>query len=229
MSRDGEYLSYVEDGILAIWGVQDFANQPGGGRPLFSAEMPYATTRLYCGRPEQICGVDSPGRFTIIDVKKGKVLRFIAVEGAATVHMSPSGRFVGVLEPGGAGLRIHANRQDAKIHIDASSNALEDFAFSADEKFVVAVDREGMLHPYDVATGKPKVRSPVVRHEEWKGSASIETVGDGRFVVWDAEKVRLVGADLATVAARFDEGGDVVMVKTNPRGDRLPSPVEKAR
>jgi hypothetical protein len=33
--------------------------------------------------------------------------------------------------------------------------------------------------------------------------------------------VRLVSADLSTVAARFDEGGEVVTVKTNASGDRL--------
>lgn len=219
MSRDGEYLSSVENGVLAIWGVQDFANRSGGERPLFLAEMPYATTRLHCVRPAGICGVDSPGRFTIIDVKKGTILRSIAAQRAATVHMSPSGRFVGVSDPR-AGMTIHATRQDTKIRVD-SSVALEDFAFSADEKSVVAVDSDGMLHSYDVATGKPRVRSPVVRHEQWKGSAHLETVGDGRFVVWGAEKVRLVSADLSTVAARFDEGGEVVLVKTNAQGDRL--------
>jgi hypothetical protein len=221
MSRDGGYLSNVENGALAIWGVQDVANRPGGGRPLFLAEMPYATTRLHCVRPAGICGVDSPGRFTIIDVKKGRILRSIAPKGAATVHMSPSGGFVGVLDSRGAGMTIHATRQDTTIGVDAPSVALEDFAFGADEKSVVALDSDGMLHSYDVATGKPRARFPVVRHEGWKGSAHVETVGDGRFVVWGAEKVRLVSADLSTVAARFDEGGEVVMVKTNERGDRL--------
>ena len=99
--------------------------------------------------------------------------------------------------------------------------ALEDFAFSADEKSVVAVASDGMLHSYDLATGKPRTRSPVLRHEQWNGGAHVETVGDGRFVVWGAEKVRLVSADLSTVSARFDEGGEVVMVKTNAQGDRL--------
>lgn len=61
-------------------------------------------------------------------------------------------------------------------------------------------------------------RSSALGHEQW---SHIETVGDGRFVVWGGGKVRLVSADLSTVAARFDEGGDVVVVNTNPRGDRL--------
>lgn len=33
--------------------------------------------------------------------------------------------------------------------------------------------------------------------------------------------MRLVSADLATVHARFDEGGEVAVVETSARGDRL--------
>lgn len=211
MSRDGDYVSRVEDGFLAIWGVRDIADRPGGERPLFLAAVPYATTRLHCVRPAGICGMDALGRLTLIDVNKSRIVRSIAVERTATVHMSPSGRLVGVASPRG-GLTIHDART---VRVDTPR--LADFAFSADEKSVVALDREGGLRSYDVVTGKPGARSP----EQWKNSSHVETAGDGRFLVWGAEQVRLVSADLSTVAARFDEGGEVSVVKTNKSGDRL--------
>lgn len=213
MSRDGDYLSGVEGGYLAIWGVRDIADRKGGERPLFLDAVPYATTRLQCVRSTGICGVEAPGRLTLIDVKKGRVLRSIAADRAATVHLSPSGRLVGVADRR-AGMTIHATGDGRKIDVDTSG--LADFAFSADEKSVVGLDGDGVLHSYDVATGKERNRSPVA-----KNASHIETVGDGRFLVWGGEKVRLVSADFSTVAARFDEGGDVTVVKTNGSGDRL--------
>jgi hypothetical protein len=120
-----------------------------------------------------------------------------------------------------AALTIHTVRNGRKLDVDTSSLTLEDFAFDADEKSVVALGRDAMLHSYDVATGKRGARSAVLRDEPWTSPVHIETVGDGRFVVWGGEKVRLLRSDLSTVAARFDDGGEVIAAKTNPRGDRL--------
>lgn len=220
MSRDGGYLSLVQGGVLGVWRLRDVGVVRGRVRAAFAGEVPYATTRLHCVQSTDLCGLETPGRFTIIDIEKNKILRSIVAGRRAAVHMSPSGRLVGVASPR-AGITIHAARHGRKIHLDTSSLALEDFTFSADEESVLAVDRDGVLHSYDVATGKPRTRSPLLRHERWKSPLSVETAGDGRFLVWDAEKVRLVSADLSTVAGRFDEGGEVVLVKTNAGGDWL--------
>lgn len=220
LSRDGGYFARVRDDVLWIWRVRDLAGESRSAAPAFWDEVPHATTRLHCVASADLCGVEAPGRFTIVDVRKRKVLRTISADRDAAVHLSPSGRLVGVAGPRG-GMTIHGVRDGRTIRAGTASLALEDFAFSADEKSVVALDRDGVLRSYDVATGKPGAESPVLRHERWKRPSHVETVGDGRFVVWDAEKVRLVSADLSTVAARFDEGGDVVLVRTNARGDRL--------
>lgn len=219
MTRDGAYLARVRDDVLWIWRVRDFVPL-GSGRPsaAFWGEVPYPVTGVHCVPSADLCGLDTPGRLTILDVKKRRILRSISAAGAAAVHLSPSGRLVGVAGPR-AGMTIYTVRDGRNIRVDTPS--LEDFAFSADEKSVVVLDRDGALHSYDVATGKPDARSSVLRHEQWKSPSHIETVGDGRFVVWGAEKVRMVSADLSTVAARFDDGGEVVTVKTNAEGDRL--------
>jgi hypothetical protein len=220
MSRDGGYVAAVEDGVLFIWRMRDAVAHPPITDPAFQGEVPYATTLLHCVQSADLCGVESRGRFTIVDVKKRKTLRSIVTDRAAIVHISPSGRLVGVAGAR-AGMTIHSVRDGRKVHVDMPGLALEDFAFSADEKSVVAVDRDHGLHSYDVATGKPAAQSQVLHHEQWKSPSHIETVGDGRFVVWGAEKVRLVSADLSTVTGRFDDDGDVAMLKMNPRGDRL--------
>jgi hypothetical protein len=219
MSLDGRYLTRVRDDVLWIWRVADLGDS---GRPgaAFWDEVPHATTRLHCVQAADLCAVDGRGTLTIIDVKKRKILRSIATERGAVVHLSPSGGLVGVAHPLAA-LTIHTVRNGRKLDVDTSSLTLEDFAFGADEKSVVALGRDGMLHSYDVATGKPGARSAVLRDEPWTRPAHIETVGDGRFVVWGGEKVRLLRSDLSTVAARFDDRGEVVAVKTNPSGDRL--------
>ncbi len=215
LSSDGGYLAYVRDDLLWLWRV----GEPGEPAALLT-DLPHGTTRLHCVRAIDLCGLESPGRFTLIDVKKRRILRSISVNRTAAVRMSPSGRLVGVAAPR-AGITIHAAQHGRTIRLDPSSLALQDFAFSADEKSVVAVDRDGVLHSYDPGTGKPLARSPRLRLEQGKSPARVEAVSDGRFVVWDAEKVRLVSADLSTVTASFDEGGEVLLVKTNARGDRL--------
>ena len=219
MSRDGGYLSLVRDDILAIWRVQDMTGERRTP-PAFLARVPNATTRLHCARSTEICGVESPGRFTLVDVKNNTMLRTIVADRKAIIHMSPSARLVGVADPR-KGLTVHVTRNDRQVRIGTAALALHDFAFSADEKSIVALGRDGVLHSYDGATGKPGTSSRVVAGEQWKTAAHLEPVADGRFVVWDAQKVRLVSADLASVTARFDEGGDVVLVKANGRGDRL--------
>jgi hypothetical protein len=215
LSSDGGYVAFVRDDLLYLWR----AEEPGEPAALLT-DLPSGTTRLHCVRATDLCGLEGPGRFTLIDVKKRRVLRSISVDRTAAVRMSPSGRLVGVAAPR-AGIAIHAAHHGRTVRLDPPSLALEDFAFSADEKSVVALGRDGALHSYDAATGKPVGRSPRLRDERWKSPARVEAVGDGRFVVWDPEKVRLVSADLSTVTARFDEGGEVILVKTNARGDRL--------
>ncbi|HJQ40614.1 MAG TPA: hypothetical protein VKB93_26005 [Thermoanaerobaculia bacterium] len=221
ISSDGRYLSRVQAGFLSIWRVQQVA---GGGSgqvyPAYMAEVPYATTRLHCVAAADLCGVEAPGRFTLVDVKGHRVLRSIPVERSATIHLSPAGRLVGVADRRGA-LTLHGAANGKRVRVDASSLGLEDFAFSADEKSVVIAGRDGVLHSYDTATGNPLGRSAVLRQEQWNAPSRIETVGDGRFVVWSGEKVRLVSADLSTVAARFDGEGAVAVVETNARGNRL--------
>ncbi|HEX6096486.1 MAG TPA: hypothetical protein VF432_09200 [Thermoanaerobaculia bacterium] len=217
MTGDGRYLARVRDDVLWIWRVRDVAGS-GWPRPAFWGEVPYPVTRVHCVASADLCGLDTPGRLTIVDVKKGKVLRSVSADRATAVHLSPSGRLAGVAGPR-VGMTIHTVRDGRKIRVETPS--LEDFAFSADEKSVVVLDRDGLLHSYDAATGKPGTRSSVLRQEQWTSPSHIEPVGDGRFVAWGAEKVRMVGADLSTVAARFDDGGEVVKVKTNARGDRL--------
>ncbi|HYC88622.1 MAG TPA: WD40 repeat domain-containing protein [Thermoanaerobaculia bacterium] len=217
MTGDGAYLSRVRDDVLWIWRVRDFARS-GWPDPAFWGEVPYPVRRVHCVAAADLCGLDTPGSLTIVDVKKGRVLRSIPVERTAPVHLSPSGRLAGVAGARG-GLTIHTVRDGRKVRVDTPD--LEDFAFSADERSVVVLGRDGVLHSYDAATGKPGARSAVLRHEQWKSPSHIETAGDGRFVVWGAEKVRLVSADLSAVTASFDEGGEVVLVSTNPRGDRL--------
>lgn len=219
LSRDGRYLARARDDILWIWRVRDLGDS-GWPDAAFWDEVPHATTRLHCVQSADLCAVDANGTFTLIDVKKRRILRSIATGRRAIVHLSPSGGLVGVIRPR-EGLTIHTVRNGRKLEVGTSSLALEDFAFSADEKSVVALGHDDMLHSYDVAAGKPGPRSAVLRDEQWTGAAHIETVGDGRFVIWGAEKVRLVSTDLSTVTARFDDGGEVVMVKTNARGDRL--------
>ncbi|HYK05933.1 MAG TPA: hypothetical protein VE974_29590 [Thermoanaerobaculia bacterium] len=215
LSSDGGYLAFARDDLLYLWRV----GEPGEPAA-FLADLPYGTTRLHCVRATDLCGLETPGRFTLVDVKKRRILRSIPADRTVTVRMSPSGRLIGVGAPR-AGITIHAAHHGRTIRLDTSGLALEDFAFSADEKSVVAVGRDGMLHSYDAATGKSVARSPLLRQEQWKSPARVETVSDGRFVVWDTAKVRLVSADLSTVTARFDAGGEVILVKTNTRGDRL--------
>jgi hypothetical protein len=217
MTPEGRYLARVRDDVLWIWRVRDFAAS-GWPSPAFWGEVPYPVRRVRCVPSADLCGLDTPGSFTIIDLKKRGILRSIPAQRGAVVHLSPSGRLAGVAGPRG-GMTIHTVRDGRKLRVDTPG--LADFAFSADEKWVVVLDREGVLLSYDAATGKPGTRSAVLRDEQWKSPAHVETVGDGRFVVWGAEKVRMISADLSTVTARFDEGGDVVTVKTNPRGDRL--------
>jgi hypothetical protein len=221
MTSDGRYLARALDDVLWIWRVRDFARSGAHWpEPAFWDEVPHATARLHCVQSADLCGVEAPGTFTIIDVKKRGILRSISTGRGAVVHLSPSAGLVGVAQPRGR-MTIHTVRNGRKLEVDTSSLALEDFAFSADEKSVVALGRDGLLHSYDVAAGKPAARSAVLCDEQWKSPAHVQTVGDGRFVVWGAEKVRLVSADLSTVTARFDDGGEVVMVKTNAAGDRL--------
>jgi WD40 repeat protein len=219
MSRDGGYLSVARDGVLAIWRLRDIA---GGSKTAatFVGHVPFATTRLQCARSTEICGVESPGRLTLVDVKNGTVLRTIVADRKAVIRMSSSARLVGVFDAR-KGLTIHPARGGGEVQIGSAGRALFDFAFSADEKSIVALGSDGVLHSYDAATGKPGASSPVVRGEQWKSSARIDAVADGRWIVWDAQKVRLVSADLAKVNGRFDEGGEVVLLKTNGRGDRL--------
>jgi hypothetical protein len=215
ISSDGGHVAGVRDDLLYLWRVE----QPGD--PVaFLADLPYGMTQVHCVRSTGLCGLESPSRFTLIDVKKSRILRSISVNRNAAVEMSPSGRLVGVAAPR-EGITIHAAGHGRQIRLDTSGLAFENFAFSADEKSVVAVDREGVLHSYDAATGKSKARSPLLRQEQWKSPVRVEAVSDGRFVVWDPQKVRLVSADLSTLTARFDEGGEVILVKTNARGDRL--------
>lgn len=213
LSSDGEYLVFVRDDLLWLWRV----GEPGEPAARFT-DLPSGTTRLHCVRATDLCGIESPGRFTLIDVKRRRILRSISADRTAIVRMSPSGRQVGVASA--AGITIHAG-DGRKSHLDTSGLAIEDFAFSADEKSVVAFDHAGMLHSYDAATGKPLTRSPRLQEEKWNSPARVEAVSDGRFVVWDRTRVRLVSADLSAVTARFDEGGEVLLVKTNARGDRL--------
>ncbi|HET8774179.1 MAG TPA: hypothetical protein VFP80_10325 [Thermoanaerobaculia bacterium] len=215
LSSDGGYLAYFRDDLLWLWRV----GEPGRPAALLT-DLPSGTTRLHCVRAADLCGLERPDRFTLVDVKKRRALQSISADRTAVVHMSPSGRLVGVATPR-AGITIHAAHRGRTIRIDPSSPAVEDFTFSADEKSVVAIDRDGVLHSYDAATGKPLARSPRLRQEQGASPARVEAVSDGRFVVWYAEKVRLVSADLSTVTARFDEGGEVLLVKTNALGDRL--------
>lgn len=217
MTDDGRYFARVQDDVLWIWRVREFAGSRSP-TPAFWGEVPYPVTRVYCVPSADLCGLDTPGRLTIVDVKKGKIVRSISAARAAVVHLSPSGRLAGVAGPR-AGMTIYTIRDGKEIRIDAPS--VDDFAFSADEKSVVVLDDNGVFHSYDVATGKRATQSSVLAQEQWKSPSHMETVGDGRFLVWGAEKVRMVSADLSTVAARFDDGGDVVIVKTNARGDRL--------
>lgn len=217
MTPEGRYLTRVQDDVVWIWRVRDFARS-GWPQPAFWGEVPYPVTRVRCVPSADLCGLNTPGSFTIIDVKKRRILRSISAERGGVVHFSPSGALVGVAGPR-AGMTIHTVRDGRKIRVDTPG--LDDFAFSADEKSVVVLNRDGVLLSYDTVTGTPGTRSAVLRDERWTKPAHVETVGDGRFVVWGAEKVRMVSADLSAVTARFDEGGEVVMVKTNPRGDRL--------
>lgn len=215
LSSDGGYLALFRDDLLWLWRVGE-PDKPA----TMIADLPSGTTQLHCVRANDLCGLESPGRFTLIDVKKRRILRSISADRSATVHMSRSGRRVGVAAPR-AGITIHTAGDGGTIRLDTSRLALEDFAFSADEKSVVALDRDGVLHSYDLASGKPVARSPRLGDGQWKRPARVDAVGDGRFVVWDRETVRLVTADLSAVTARFDEGGEVTLVKTNARGDRL--------
>ncbi|HEX6158606.1 MAG TPA: WD40 repeat domain-containing protein [Thermoanaerobaculia bacterium] len=214
LSSDGAYLALVRDDQMYLWRVKD--KNPAA----ILTDLPHGTTRVHCVRSNELCGLESPGRFTLIDVKKARVLRSIAVNRTATVRMSRSGRLIGVAAPR-AGITLHTAHAGRTTRLDTPELALEDFAFSADEKSVVAVDGEGVLHSYDAATGKSMARSPLLRQERWKSPVRVDSAGDGRFVVWDTAKVRLVTADLSTVTARFDESGEVALVKTNARGDRL--------
>ncbi|HEY0143795.1 MAG TPA: WD40 repeat domain-containing protein [Thermoanaerobaculia bacterium] len=214
MSSDGAYLALVRDDLLYLWRVEE--EKPAA----FLTDLPPGTTRVHCVRATELCALESGGRFTVVDVKKGRALRSIAVNRTAVVRMSRSGRLVGVAAPR-AGITIHAARDGRTTRLDTAGLAVDDFAFSADEKKVLAIDGEGMLHSYDAATGKALTRSPLLRSEQWKSPTRVDAVGDGRFVVWDAAKVRLVSADLSAVTARFDDSGEVLLVKTNAQGDRL--------
>lgn len=215
LSSDGGYLALVRDDLLFLWRV----GEPD--KPATSlVDLPYGTTRLHCVRATDLCGLESPGRFTLIDVKKRTILRSISHKRPDSVRMSASGQKIGVAAPAGS-ITIHAARHDKTIRVGTAGSAVEDFAFSADEKSVVALDRDGLLLSYDLATGKLVKRSPLLAHEKWKSPARVEAVADGRFAVWDATKVRVVGADLSAVTARFDGGDEVILVKTNARGNRL--------
>jgi hypothetical protein len=215
MSTDGRYQAVARDDLAVIWRVRAPKEQGA-----LLTDLPEGTKRLHCAESTGLCALESPNALTFVDVKKCRILRSIPVGRAAAVHVSAGVRLVGVADPR-EGITIHAAQHDRKIHLDSSGLALADFAFSTDEKSVVVLGSDGVLQSYDVATGKARARSAVLRSEQWKPAAHVEAVGDGRFVVWDAAKVRLVNADLSTVSARFDEGGEVILVKPNGRGDRL--------
>lgn len=214
-SSDGRYLAVARDDLVVIWRVRA-PKEPG----TLVADLPQGTKRLHCAESTGLCAIESPNAFTVADVKKRRILRSIPAGRNATVHVSPSARLVGVAGPR-EGITIHSALQDRKIHLDTDGLAPADFAFSTDERSVVVLASDGVLQSYEVATGKPVTRSAVLRSEQWKPGAHVEAAGDGRYVVWDAKKVRLVSADLSAVTARFDEGGNVILVKPNGRGDRL--------
>jgi hypothetical protein len=174
---------------------------------------------LTCIQSAQVCGVETLGSLTVYDLKRRQAVATAASGGVYTTLLSPTGRLLGGMNAG-SGITIHRTDGGRPAKIDTSKLGLNDFAFAADEKSIVAINIDGALYRYDTGTGTAIGRSAVVADIPWS-NAHIEGTGDGRFVVWDQERVRLVSADLSTIAGHFDGGGEVLAIKTDPAGSRL--------
>jgi len=218
ISRDGDYFAWVDENRLIIWKTAAILTGRRDARSVYSGSVRGAVRWLDCVQTAEVCAVTTATTVAVLDVKGGGLIQGMAAGEGTLIRVSRSGRLMGRVDA--RSILIAGLDPVSPLEIDISKLLVSDFSIPADEKSVVAINIDGTLYRYDLPSGRVIGRSEVVADVPWTDSR-IVPMSDGRFVIWDRARVRLLTADLSSVAGRFDGGGEILGIGTNATGDRL--------